>query len=120
MAVSWDSHVNTDVYGQDGGYNDNRETVAYKSGRKVYYRKNTRDTKTHALNLSVNDSTKVDGKTEFQWFLYWYENTIKSGTVPFSFTDVITHTGTTVYYLSDTPTWKGQKTKEISMKFEEA
>lgn len=120
MAVSWDSHVNTDVYGQDGGYNDNRETVEFKSGRKILYRKNTRDTKTHALNLSVDDSTKVDGKTEFQWFLYWYENIIKSGTVPFSFTDVIMHTGTTDYYLSDTPTWKGQKTKEISMKFEEA
>lgn len=119
MAQDWNSHVNTKLYGQDGNYEDNREKVSFKSGRTIYYQKNSTPKKTHAMNLYVDDKTAVGGKTEFQWFLYWYENTIKSGTLSFNFTDIITHSGTKEYKLKEVPAWKGQKNKEIALTFEE-
>ena len=119
MAQAWNTYVNTDAYGQDGGFKDNREQVDFKSGRTVYYLKNSKAPKTHAVQISMDDSTAVDGKTEFEWFLYWWENTIKSGTLSFLFPDVITHSGTKEYHMTESPAWKGQKKKEISFKLEE-
>lgn len=121
MAENWDSHVNTKFYGQDGGYNDNTETVEFKSGRTIKYLKNTLPKKTHAVNLRCRDkgTAKTDGRTEFEWFLYWYEYTIKSGTIPFYLTDIITGNGTKQYMLKETPSWNGQKYKEISLTLEE-
>ena len=107
----WNTHVNTKFYGQDGSYNDNTEKVEFKSVPK----------KTHALQLRVKDKgfPKVGGKTEFEWFLYWYEVTIKSGTLPFYLTDIVTGSGTKEYKLTDTPNWHGQRYKEISLNIEE-
>lgn len=119
MAQEWNSHVNTKLYGQDGGYNDNREKVEFKSGRTIFYKKNSAPKKTHALNLSLNDSAIVDGKTEFQWFIYWYEYTIESGTLSFNLTDIVAHSGTKEYLLTETPKWSGQRTKEINLTLEE-
>lgn len=119
MAQAWNNHVNTRFYGQDGSYNDNREEVEFKSGRKVYYLKNSIPTKTHALNLTLNDSTLIDGKTEFQWFLYWYENTIKSGTLTFYLYDIITHIDLKEYRFTDVPQWEGQSMKMVSISIEE-
>ena len=86
----WNTHVNTKFYGQDGSYNDNTEKVEFKSGRTIRYLRNSVPKKTHALQLRVKDKgfPKVGGKTEFEWFLYWYEVTIKSGTLPFYLTDI--------------------------------
>ncbi len=120
MAQEWDSHVNTRFYGQDGSYAENTEEVEFKSGRKIYYLKNSTPSKTHALSLTVDDREKVDGKTEFQWFLYWYENTIKSGTLSFYLTDIIAKEGTREYRITEPPTWEGLGAKEIELQLEEA
>lgn len=117
----WNTHVNTKFYGQDGSYNDNTEKVEFKSGRTIRYLRNSVPKKTHALQLRVKDTglSKVDGKTEFEWFLNWYEVTIKSGTLPFYLTDIVTGRGTKAYKLTETPSWRGQRYKEISINIEE-
>ena len=121
MAEQWSAYVNTKFYGQDGGYNDNAETLEFKSGRTIKYMKNSAPKKTHAVNLRCNDrdADRTDGKTEFGWFLDWYENTVKSGTVPFRLADIATGTGTKEYMLKEAPTWTGQGFKEVSMTLEE-
>ena len=118
----WDSHVNTRFYGQDGGFLDNKETIEFKSGRKIAYLKNSIPLKTHTLLLTVQDKGMplIEGKTEFEWFLHWYQPTIKSGTLPFYLTDIISGKGQKAYKLVDTPGWdSGQRYKEISIKLEE-
>ena len=121
MAAEWNEHVNHNFYGQDGNYKDNREKVEFKSGRTVYYQKNSTPKKTYSLNLQLADTgtKKINGKTEFEHFLDWYENTIKSGTVPFYLPDIITGKGKKLYQFQNIPAWKGQQYKEISLKLEE-
>lgn len=121
MAAEWSAYVNTRFYGQDGSYKENTEKVEFKSGRTVEYLKNSVPKKTHALNLSLKDkgTPKTDGKTEFEHFLDWYENTAKSGTVPFYLTDIITGSGMRLYKIK-VDGWTGQKYKEISLTLEEA
>ena len=121
MAAEWNEHVNKNFYGQDGNYKDNREAIEFKSGRTVYYQKSSAPKKTHAVNLQLADTgtKRIDGKTEFEHFLDWYENTIKSGTIPFYLPDIITGKGEKLYQLKNTPSWKGQQYKEIALTFEE-
>lgn len=119
MAQNWSAYCNADAYGQDGGYEDSREEVKFKSGRTIFYNKNSRPKKTHALNFRFDDSRKTNGRTEFEHFLDWYENTIKSGTIPFYLTDIITGNGSKLYRLKETPSWSGQKYKEITLTLEE-
>lgn len=121
MAQNWSAYVNTRFYGQDGGYLDNTEKVEFKSGRTILYLKNSTPKKEHSVNLRCKDkkSEKTDGKTEFEWFLHWYENTIKSGTIPFYLTDIVTGSGMKLYRLKEKPNWNGQKYKEISLTLEE-
>lgn len=120
MAVSWSAYVNTRFYGQDGSYKDNTEKVEFKSGRTIEYLKNSVPKKTHALNLSLKDkgTPRTDGKTEFEHFLEWYENTAMSGTVPCSLTDIITGSGTKLYRVK-VEGWTGQRNKEVSLTLEE-
>lgn len=120
MAVNWSSNVNIKFYGQDGKYKDNTEKVEFKSGRTIEYLKNSIPKKTHALNLSLKDkgTPKTGGKTEFEWFLYWYENIAKSGTIPCNLTDIITGSGTKQYLIT-VDGWKGQRNKEVSLTLEE-
>lgn len=121
MAKEWNKYVNTKFYGHDGGYKENTEEVEFKSGRVIQYLKNSVPKKTHAVNLRCNDckNERVFGKTEFEWFLWWYEYVIKSGSEPFYLTDLTTGSGTKEYRLKDTPSWNGQKHKEISLSLEE-
>lgn len=120
MAVNWSVYVNTDFYGQDGSYKDNTEKVEFKSGREISYLRNSVPKKTHALNLTLKDKgmPKIAGKTEFEHFLYWYENTAKSGTIPCNLTDIITGSGTK-QYLIKVESWTGQRNKEVSLTLEE-
>lgn len=120
MAANWSAYVNTKFYGQDGGYNENTEKVEFKSGRSIEYLKNSVPKKTHSLNLTVKDkgTQKTDGKTEFVHFLDWYENTVKSGTIPFYLTDIITGSGTKLYKIK-VDGWTGQRNKEINLTLEE-
>lgn len=121
MAQNWSEYVNTNFYGQDGSYNDNTEKVEFKSGRTVRYLRNSVPKKTHALQLRVKDTgfPKVDGRTEFEWFLHWYEVIIKSGTLPFYLPDVITGGDVKLYKLTETPSWRGLRYKEININIEE-
>lgn len=120
MAVNWNSHVNTRFYGLDGNYQDNREEVSFKAGRKVYYRMNSLPKKTFALSLTLDDSSSVDGKTEFEWFQYWLENVNGSGTIPFYLADINGSGAIKTYQFADMPTWKGQKEKLVTFTLEEA
>ena len=120
MAINWSAYCNTDFYGQDGGFVENTEKVEFKSGRTIEYLKNSRLKKNHSLNLALKDkgTPKINGKTEFEHFLEWYENTALSGTVPCNLTDIITGSGTK-QYLIKVDGWTGQRTKEISLTLEE-
>ena len=120
MAINWNMHVNANFYGQDGSYKDNTEKVEFKSGREIEYLKNSLPRKTHSVNLSLNDTgtEKINGKTEFQHFLSWYENTAKSGTIPCNLKDIITGSGTKQYKVKVTG-WSGQKHKEVSLELTE-
>lgn len=119
MAQKWDSHVNTKFYGEDGGYSGNREKVEFKSGRKIFYLKNSVPKKTHSVNLRCEDTEKKDGRTEFGWFLWWYETVIKSGTRPFYLEDITGLSGTKEYMITEEPSWNGQRYKEVSLQLEE-
>lgn len=119
--VDWlNEYVNTNFYGADFSYNENKETIEYEGGRKVYYEKNPTPQKVITVNLTLNDSEIKDGLTEFQWFIYWYENVSGSGTEKTLLTNLITHNGTKAYYLTEPPTWNGQEYKTVSLTFEEA
>ena len=76
--------------------------------------------KTYTVNLSLKDTgtTKINGKTEFQHFLYWYENIAKSGTVPCNLKDIITKSDTKQYKVK-VKGWNGQRHKEISLELTE-
>lgn len=123
----WPEGVNTDVYGMGSGWVDNRVEVKYKSGRKIYYRKNSVELKTHAAMMKFDDSNIIartdsgTGLTEWNLFTRWFESTIMGGTLPFRFPDLSNKgVGTKVYYLRELPEGKGQRTKEVSLSFEEA
>lgn len=119
---NWPQGVNTDAYGADNGYVDNRETVEYKSGRRAYYRKNSVERKTHAVSMKFNDSVIVSGgKTEYGLFKDFFENELKGGTLPFYFPDVSNKgNGLRLYYMAETPRDKGLRTKEVTFTLEEA
>ena len=122
MAVNWDERVNARFYGQDGTYIENTEEVEFKSGRRIYYLKNSIPLKSIAVSLMLDDrkANRTDGRTEFEWFLYWYEYVCKSGAETFYLTDLISGQGTREYRLTDVPTWEGQGYKEVSLTLEEA
>lgn len=119
VIAEWCSYVNSNFYGADSSIIDNREIIEFASGRKIYYRKDSGEKKSFSVKLKLNDSVKTDGKTEFEWFLYWHKNTLKDGTVPVKLTDFITHSGTTNYIMTGNPTWSGLKNKEVSFILEE-
>lgn len=120
MAAEWSALVNSDFYGADSGYKDNTEEVEFKSGRSIAYLKNSVPKKTHAVSLKCNDTgtQRVDGKTEFEHFLDWFENTVKSGAVPFYLADIVTHSGRRLYRIKVTG-WTGQRSKEVDIELEE-
>ena len=122
-AANWPEGVNKKAYGQDSSYAENRVELEYKSGRTCYYRKNSTERQDHTVNMGFDDARPVSGtKTEFRLFLSWFENTIKGGTVPFYFPDVTVRDGHTerLYYMKETPTWSGQRRKEVTFTLREA
>lgn len=118
--IDWDSHVNKDVYGVDSSYSENTEDVSFKSGRRVSHLKNTLPRKSFSVTMRFDDSTVIDGNTEFRRFLAWFESDIKSGTLSFSFPDISERgAGEREYRITEPPTWTGQRYKTVSMTFEE-
>lgn len=112
MAVSWPSGVNTKAYGMDTGYENNTEVLEMKSGRRVAYLKNSSPRKVFTFSLRMNDQ---GASSEYKQFLAWYENTAKSGSVPFLFPNLITHSSTREYLFNGTPSARGQKNKEVTI-----
>ncbi|MBR1713486.1 MAG: hypothetical protein IJ717_00880 [Treponema sp.] len=121
MAKDWCEHVNRKFYGQDGSFLENTEKIEFKGGRTILYLKNERATKKHTVNIRLADkgTDRIEGKTEFEWFLYWFENVIKSGTESFMLPDIITGDGEKEYMITESPTWNGQRYKEISLTLQE-
>ncbi len=121
MNAQWNKYVNHNFYGQDGNYKDNRKKVEFQSGRTIYYQNNSVSKKSHSVNLQLADTgtEKKNGKTEFEHFLDWYENTIKNGTIPFYLPDIITGKEQKLYQFKNPPSWKGQQYKEITLTLEE-
>lgn len=119
---NWPQGVNKKAYGADNGFAENREAVEYKSGRRVYYLRNSVARKTHAVTMKFDDVTIVSGgKTEFGLFMHFFETTIKSGTVPFYFADLSNKgVGERLYYMIETPQNKGQREKIVTFTLEEA
>ncbi len=117
--ATWPSNVNNKFYGLDATPEENREQVKYKSGRTIYYKKNSAQKVTHAVLLRVNDSIKdLNNKTEFIRLIEWYEATAGSGTVPVTLTDLETKTGTKDYFVT-IGGWSGQRFKELTLTLEE-
>lgn len=121
--ISWPGSLNTKVYGMESGWVDNREKLEYKSGRSVYYLKNSTPRKRHPIMMKFDDSKPLPGSslTEWKYFQNWFENTIKSGALPFLFPDLSNKgTGTRLYYMDEIGDGKGQREKKISFTLEEA
>lgn len=116
--AQWPTNINQNFYGLDGAPEENRKEIKFKSGRKIYYKINSIGKKNHSVKLRLNDSLKIDGKTEFEKFLDWYENENGSGTVPIELKDLESKNGTKDYYIT-VQNWNGQKYKEVSLRIEE-
>lgn len=114
----WSERINAKFYGYDGGFSENRNEVEFKSGRKVFYLKNSSPGTRAAVNIRFEDRKIIDGKTEFGWFLDFWRNTLKSGTIPVKLPD-FSGGGDKLYWITEEPTWTGQKYKEVSLEFEE-
>lgn len=112
MAASWPTAVNTKAYGMDTGYEDNTQVIEMKSGRRVVYLRNSTPRRTFTFSLRMED---VGASSEYKQFLSWYANTAMSGAVPFTFPNLITHTGTREYLFNGTPSARGQKYKEVTI-----
>ena len=117
MAVNWNPYVNKKFYSHNGQYEENFEKVSFKSGREVFYKKNTLPRKEHSVKLWCDDKTLINGKTEFEWFLDWYENELESGTETVILDCFEGYQKE--YRLDAAPSWRGQAKKEISLHFKE-
>ena len=122
MVASWPSHVNKNVYNVDHGWTENREEIQFKSGRRVFWLKNSSVKKTFSVKMKFDDSVIVSGgKTEWGLFCDWWETTLACGTVAFEFVNVANRgTGTKNYFITEKPSGGGLKTKEVSFTLEEA
>lgn len=116
--ATWPSNVNNNFYGLDGSPVENREEIKFKSGRVIYHKINSAQKKTHAVKLRLNDVVKTSGKTEFERFLYWYENDNGSGSAEVTLTDIEAKTGTKNYFVL-LENWGGQSFKELSLTLQE-
>lgn len=115
MAVAWPLAVNTDAYGMDTAPVENVERIQFESGKDRVYLKNSRGRKQHTFLLAMND---VGAASEYKQFIEWYENTLKSGSLSFTFQNLVTHSGTKEYRLLDYSA-TGQRVKEVSITVEE-
>lgn len=122
MVVSWPARVNKNVYGAEHGWTENREEIQFKSGRRVYWLKNSEARKTFTVKMKFDDSAIVSGgKTEWELFCEWWETTLACGANAFEFVDIAKKgTGVKNYYITSKPEGTGLKTKEASFTLEEA
>lgn len=114
--ISWSSAVNTKAYGMETDGGDNFETVSFESGKQRLYLKNNTAKKIFTFSLAMDDT---GASSEYKTFVEWWENTLLSGTLPFYFPDLITHSGNTEYQATKTYSVTGQKTKIVTLSVEE-
>lgn len=109
--VAWADGVNQKAYGMSTEYEDNLVKIQFDSGKERTYLKNSSPKKEFSFNLRFEDS---GANSEYKKFLNWYENVLLSGSQSFEFPNLITHNGTAEYKMTDTPSARGQKYKEVS------
>lgn len=109
--VAWPQDVNQKAYGMSTEYEDNLVKIQFDSGKERTYLKNSSPKKEFSFNLRFEDSGV---NSEYKKFLNWYENVLLSGSQSFEFPNLITHSGTAEYKMTDTPSARGQKYKEVS------
>lgn len=109
--VAWADGVNQKAYGMNTEYEDNLVKIQFDSGKERTYLKNSAPKKEFSFNLRFEDS---GANSEYKKFLNWYENILLSGSQSFEFPNLITHNGTAEYKMTDTPSARGQKYKEVS------
>lgn len=120
MAQNWSDKVNKKFYALDGSYRANTESVEFASGRRITHLKNSVPTKAFAVSILLDDTKLQEGKTEFEHFLFWWENVILSGSESFYLTDIVSGKGIKEYCLTEPPKWTGQGKKEVTLQIEEA
>lgn len=117
MAVAWPDGVNTDAYGMDSSPGNNVERVEFESGKARTFIKNTAPKKVHSFLLSMED---VGSGSEYKTFVTWWDTSLASGSLSFTFPNLITHSGTKEYRSVDgTYSVSGQKRKEVALTVEE-
>ena len=89
MIANWNNMVNKRLslegeFGNDEGY---FETLTFESGNERTYLKNSYVPKVYpALGIILDDTVvKNSGKTEYQEFESWYNETLRYGTILFYF-----------------------------------
>jgi len=89
MIASWNNLVNKRMslegeFGNDEGY---FETLTFESGNERTYLKNSYVPKVYpSMGIVLNDTVlKKNGKTEFEEFESWYNETLRYGTISFYF-----------------------------------
>ena len=99
--MEWNEHVNTD-FGFEGEYGYEPESVdvlRFESGKERRAPKNSWVPMEYpALSLMLdNTETVAHGRTELGLFRWWYEVTLRQGTLPFRIPCLGRKGGTAVY-----------------------
>jgi hypothetical protein len=100
----------------DQGGGDNVEYTVFESGKARTFLKNSAPKKVFSFILSLED---VGASSEFKTFITWWEETLLSGSLSFTFPNLITHSGNAEYRPTQTYSVSGQKLKEVSISVEE-
>jgi hypothetical protein len=116
MAIAWPETVNTDAYGMELVPSPNVERIEFESGKGRSYLKNSVAKKTFAFMLTMID----DGVgSEYRTFVSWWDLTLLSGSLSFTFPDLITHTGLTEYEMMGEYSASGQVRKVVQFQVRE-
>ncbi|WP_147612331.1 hypothetical protein [Treponema pectinovorum] len=117
--IAWAKGVNKKVYGLNITQSNNFTEVTFESGLKRRYLNDFRAYKQYSFKITLNDSPN-DSQSEYKKFLNWYENTLMSGALSFSFIDFDDIKKTKEYFFAQAPTVQGQALKEVSISLQEA
>ena len=113
MAVNWYKDAQ-DFYAMTTSSIENVETIEFESGKKRYMRKNTTGKK--AFSFSFNLIDKADETA----FWTWYDESLCSRANTVYLTDLVKHTGTTEYRMTEEPALQNsQYPKECQLSVEE-
>ena len=116
MAIQWDE-VNLPLknfYGYNAGFADNAVYTEFSSGRRIGFKKNSRNLRTYALTYKAT-------RAQEEIFDKWYDETLGGNGVTFEMSSLRRgETGKRAYQFTATPTSTGQAIKAISINLVEA